>query len=79
MLPGLIVGGRLLSLPGLLQGIAINLGADGEIVTPHNVLVYERLPAQFSVLFWDEQGVARNRFALLVAASVCAGCGCAGR
>ena len=68
MLPGLIVGG-LLSLPGLLPGIAINLGADGEIVTRANVIyVYERLPHHLS--FFGMSKALRNRFALLVAAWV---------
>lgn len=65
MLPGLVVGG-LLSLPGLLPGMAINFGADRDIVARANVIyVYERLPHHLS--FFGIANPLCNRFALLVA------------
>jgi hypothetical protein len=64
MLPGLIIGG-LLSLPGLLPGVAINLGADPDVVARANVIyVYERLPHHLSFLGISDALV--HRFLLLV-------------
>ena len=64
MLSGLAVGG-LLSLPGLLPGLALNVGTDASIVTQANMIyVYERLPHHLA--FFQIAPAHRIRFTLLV-------------
>ncbi len=64
MLPGLAVGG-LLSLWGLLPGLALNVGTDDSVITRANMIyVYERLPHHLA--YFQIAPANRLRFPLLV-------------
>ncbi len=66
MLPWLVIGG-LLSLPGLLPGLALNRGVDSEVVKQAQIIyVYHRLPHHLVINHFSHWLIARHVLLLCV-------------